>query len=63
VLFVLIAFLGVLDGSLIVPIIVSTMYSRWAGGVVTPDLRIVYGLKRAVHEDYYDYRTDFTPLS
>lgn len=64
VLFVLIAFLGVLPPVLIVPIIISN-YAFKVGleALMTPvTYRVVSWLKRTEREDYYDEHTDFNPF-
>ncbi|MHB1294479.1 MAG: queuosine precursor transporter [Anaerolineae bacterium] len=63
-IFVFIAFYGVYPGSLLVAIIVSNYVFKCAlEAVITPlTYRVVNGLKRAEHEDYYDYNTNFSPF-
>lgn len=64
VLFVLIAFWGVLPTSLVWTVIVSNYVFKCALEMaVTPlTYRVVNGLKRAEGEDYYDYHTSFNPF-
>ena len=63
-LFVLIAFYGVLPGGLLVSVLVSNyVFKCVLETVVTPlTYRVVNGLKRAEGEDFYDYDTDFNPF-
>lgn len=64
VLFVLIAFYGVLPQATLTAVIVSNYIFKCAvEALITPiTYRVVNGLKRAEQEDYYDYDTDFNPL-
>ncbi|MHB1318197.1 MAG: queuosine precursor transporter, partial [Anaerolineae bacterium] len=64
-LFVTIAFVGVLPNALLTAVFLSN-YAFKVGleVVMTPvTYRVVHGLKRAEGEDYYDYDTDLNPLS
>ena len=63
-LFVFIAFLGVLSTTTLLAVVVSNYVFKCAlEAVLTPiTYRIVNGLKKAEHEDYYDYDTDFNPF-
>jgi len=64
VIFITVAFFGVLPAGTIV----ATIMSQWLFKVVyetlaTPLTYLVVGaLKRAEHVDYYDFQTDFSPL-
>lgn len=64
VLFVLIAFYGVLTGGLLVPVIISNYVFKCGLEVlVTPiTYRVVNGLKNAEQVDHYDVDTDFNPF-
>lgn len=64
VLFVLIAFYGVLPGSLLVSVLISNyVFKCVLETAVTPlTYRVVNGLKRAEGEDFFDYDTDFNPF-
>jgi queuosine precursor transporter len=64
VLFILIAFYGVLPSGLLVPIIVSNyVFKVGLEALLTPaTYRVVNGLKRLEHEDYFDHETDFSPF-
>jgi queuosine precursor transporter len=63
-LFCSIAFLGVLNRELLIATIVSNYIFKVGVEVIfTPVTYGVVGfLKRREHEDYYDYRTDFSPF-
>lgn len=63
-LFVLIAFAGVLPNSLLGAVILSNyVFKCGLEALFTPlTYRIVNGLKRAEQEDYYDHDTDFYPF-
>ena len=63
-LFVLIAFAGVLPNSLLGTVILSNyVFKCGLEALFTPlTYRIVNGLKRAEQEDYYDRDTDFYPF-
>jgi len=63
-LFVVIAFYGILPTSLLVAVITSNyVFKVGLEALVTPiTYRVVNGLKRAEQEDYYDYGTDFNPF-
>lgn len=63
-LFVLIAFAGVLPNGLLVAVIASNyVFKVGVEALATPiTYRVVNGLKRAEREDYYDYDTDFSPF-
>jgi queuosine precursor transporter len=64
-LFVLIAFLGVLDAKLLLAVIISNYIFKVSVEVVfTPiTYKIIGFLKKQENEDYYDYKTDFNPFS
>jgi uncharacterized integral membrane protein (TIGR00697 family) len=59
------AFLGVWESSLVVKVMIANYILKCAWeALMTPfTYRIVGFLKRAEHEDYYDWDTDFTPFS
>lgn len=63
-LFVLIAFAGVLPSGLLIAVIASNYVFKVGVEVLATPVtyRIVNGLKRAEHEDYYDYDTNFNPF-
>ncbi|MFO7916647.1 MAG: queuosine precursor transporter [Anaerolineae bacterium] len=63
-LFVLIAFYGILPRTTLMAVIISNyVFKCGLEALVTPiTYRVVNGLKRAEQEDYYDYDTDFNPL-
>ncbi len=63
-IFCLIAFWGELSiGALINLIIVGYLYKTGVEVIMTPvTYAIVYGLKRAENEDYYDWDTNFNPF-
>ncbi|MFP3896504.1 MAG: queuosine precursor transporter [Anaerolineales bacterium] len=63
-LFVLIAFYGLLPRATFTVLIISNYIFKCAlEALITPiTYRVVNGLKRAEQEDYYDYDTDFNPL-
>lgn len=63
-LFVLIAFYGVLSPSLLISVIVSNyVFKVGVEALATPvTYAITNFLKRAENEDYYDYHTDFNPF-
>lgn len=63
-LFVIIAFAGVLTPGLLVAVIASNyVFKVGIEALATPiTYRIVNGLKGAEDEDYYDYGTDFNPF-
>lgn len=64
-LFILIAFVGVLPSSLLLTLIVSNYIFKTLVEVVFTPLTyaIVNFLKKKESEDYYDYETDFNPLT
>lgn len=64
VLFVLIAFYGVLPLALVGSVIVSNyVFKVGFEALATPATYAITGfLKRAENEDYYDYQTDFNPF-
>lgn len=64
-LFVIIAFFGVLPGSLLLTVIISNYIFKTAIEVIfTPvTYKVVGFLKRRENEDYYDTNTDFNPFS
>lgn len=64
VLFVLIAFAGVLPSALLHSVIISNyVFKVGLEALATPaTYAIVNRLKRAEREDYYDYHTDFNPF-
>ena len=64
-LFILIAFFGVLPGSLLITLIISNYIFKTAVEIVfTPaTYAVVNFLKKSEHEDYYDTDTNFNPLS
>jgi len=63
-LFVLIAFYGTLPLELLLAVLVSNyVFKCGVEALATPlTYAIVNGLKRAEHEDYFDYRTNFNPF-
>lgn len=63
-LFVIIAFYGVLPNELLIPIIVSNyIFKVGIEVLMTPvTYKVVSFLKRKENEDYYDYRTNFNPF-
>jgi uncharacterized PurR-regulated membrane protein YhhQ (DUF165 family) len=63
-LFVLIAFLGVLPHPLLRSVVVSNyVFKVGLEAAATPlTYAVTNGLKRAESEDYYDYDTDFSPF-
>ncbi|MBC7231831.1 MAG: queuosine precursor transporter [Chloroflexi bacterium] len=63
-LFVMIAFYGVLSSSLLISVIVSNyVFKVGVEACATPvTYAITNFLKRAENEDYYDYHTDFNPF-
>ncbi|MBM3190649.1 MAG: queuosine precursor transporter [Chloroflexi bacterium] len=63
-LFVLIAFAGVLPGSLLLAVILSNyVFKCGLEAALTPvTYRVVNTLKWVEQEDYYDYDTDFSPF-
>ena len=63
-LFVTIAFLGVLPGELLLSVALSNyLFKTGLEAVMTPvTYRVVSFLKRAEMEDYYDTNTDFNPF-
>jgi uncharacterized integral membrane protein (TIGR00697 family) len=64
-LFILIAFFGVLPNSLLIAILISNYIFKVGVEVLfTPITYTVVGfLKKKEHEDYYDYHTDFNPFA
>jgi uncharacterized integral membrane protein (TIGR00697 family) len=64
-LFVVIAFLGVLPNDLLAAVIVSNyLFKCGLEALATPlTYRVVNGLKRVENEDYYDYDTNFSPFA
>jgi len=64
-LFITIAFFGVLPNSLLIAILISNYVFKVGVEVVfTPiTYAIVRFLKKHEHEDYYDYHTNFNPFS
>ncbi len=64
VVFVLLAFYGVLPHALLLPLIASNyVFKVGMEAVMTPvTYWVVNGLKRAEHEDHYDRGTDFSPF-
>ncbi|MBW2967574.1 queuosine precursor transporter [Candidatus Woesearchaeota archaeon] len=64
VLFVLIAFFGVLPNSLLISIVISNyIFKVLIEVVLTPVTYAVVGwLKKREHEDYFDYHTNFNPF-
>jgi uncharacterized integral membrane protein (TIGR00697 family) len=64
VLFVLIAFLGILDSSTILAVILSNyVFKCGIEAAMTPvTYWVVRVLKRSEHEDMYDHTTDFNPF-
>jgi hypothetical protein len=63
-LFVLIAFYGILPQATLTAVIISNYVFKCGLEILLTPLtyRVVNGLKRAEQEDYYDYDTDFNPL-
>ena len=64
-LFVLIAFWGVLPTSLLIAVIISNyIFKVGVEVLMTPvTYKFVGFLKKKENEDYYDYKTDFNPFS
>lgn len=64
-LFVMIAFFGVLPGSLLLTVIISNYIFKVGLEVIFTPLtyKIVKFLKQKESEDHYDYKTDFNPFS
>ena len=64
-LFVIIAFYGLMPNSLLIAILISNYVFKVAVEVIfTPVTYIVVKrLKKSEHEDYYDYHTDFNPFA
>lgn len=64
IIFILVAFWGVLPGSLLLTLIISNYFFKTGIEVLfTPaTYKIVKWLKRSEGEDYYDYKTDFNPF-
>ncbi|MBI3544940.1 MAG: queuosine precursor transporter, partial [Deltaproteobacteria bacterium] len=60
-----VAFLGVWSKELVVQVMISNYCLKVLCEVVFTPLtyKVVAFLKKAEHEDYYDYDTDFTPFS
>ncbi|MBA3724097.1 MAG: queuosine precursor transporter [Candidatus Levybacteria bacterium] len=65
VLFILIAFAGVLPNEVIIALIVSNyIFKVLLEIVLTPLIYILVAkMKKAEHEDYYDKKTDFNPFA
>jgi uncharacterized integral membrane protein (TIGR00697 family) len=65
VLFILIAFWGVLPGGLLLAVFVSNYIFKCGVEILmTPvTYKVVGFLKGREHEDYYDYNTDFNPFA
>lgn len=63
-IFVLIAFYGVVNADMMVPLLVSNYLFKVGVEVMFTPITyiIVNALKKSEHEDYYDYATDFNPL-
>ncbi len=63
-LFVMIAFYGILPNELLIPIIVSNyIFKVGIEVLMTPvTYKVVNFLKRKENEDYYDYNTNFNPF-
>jgi queuosine precursor transporter len=59
------AFYGVWDNRLVLTVMVSNYIVKvlWEAIVTPVTYQVVGFLKRAEHEDYYDFDTDFTPFS
>lgn len=64
-IFVWIAFYWVFWNDLIITIIISNyIFKVWVEILFTPfTYKIIKTIKKIEHEDYYDYKTDFNPLS
>ena len=64
VLFIFIAFWGILPGSLILTLIISNyLFKTGVEVLFTPaTYKVVKWLKRAESEDYFDYKTNFNPF-
>ncbi len=64
-LFILIAFLGILPGSLIITLIISNyIFKTLVEVVLTPvTYKVVHFLKKNEGEDYYDKDTNFNPFA
>ncbi len=60
-----VAFLGVWETSLVMTVMVNNYLLKvlWEALVTPVTYRVVGFLKRAEDEDYFDYKTDFTPFS
>ena len=65
VLFILIAFYGVLSSSLLLSVAISNyVFKVGFEAIVTPlTYKCVNFLKKVEQEDYYDYQTDFNPFT
>lgn len=65
IVFYPLAFLGVWETRLVVTVMISNYVIKvvWETLVTPVTYKVVGFLKRAEHEDYYDYDTDFTPFS
>lgn len=63
-IFILVAFWGIIPGSLVVTLIISNYLFKVGIEVLfTPaTYKIVKWLKKSEGEDYYDYKTDFNPF-
>ncbi len=60
-----VAFFGVWSGDLLIQVMISNYIIKvvWEAVITPITYRVVSFLKKAEHEDYYDYGTDFTPFS
>ena len=60
-----VAFLGVWSNNLVLQVMVSNYIIKvlWEALVTPVTYKVVNFLKKAEHEDYYDFDTDFTPFS
>ncbi len=60
-----VAFYGVWQSSLVLQVMISnyTIKVLWEAIITPITYKVVNFLKRAEHEDYYDYKTNFTPFS
>src|SRR5262249_25528326 len=60
-----VAFYGVWSTPLVMQVMISNYAIKvmWEAIVTPVTYKVVNFLKRAEHEDYYDYKTNFTPFS
>ncbi len=64
IIFILVAFWGILPGNLIIALIISNYLFKVGVEILfTPaTYKIIKWLKRSENEDYFDYKTDFNPF-